>query len=372
MKNPFKIGIVNNDEDFCNRVKECKELLQYARSGSNVVLCSPRRYGKSSLVTMVLASLQKEGFLTAYIDLFPVSSERDFITRFATAVFKGIGRGADPKSFIEKLKDIFKSIRPTIEVGSDGYTISAKYDISGETGLLLDDLLEGLHNYVKRKKISACIVFDEFQEITELAQAKRIEGTLRSHIQFQKEIAYFYVGSKRRILQDMFNDKSRPFYKSAFFYPLKEISSEDFIPYIEQHFRKTGKSCSKNNACDLYQKVRGYPYYVQKLASIAWDLTEKECNHEIIIEAFNSLREAETIDFEGIWSSLSMTQKSVLKAIAREPISMPYARDYLEKNQLSVGGTQKAIKNLIAKDLIEKNNNNYRLTDPIMEAGLKL
>jgi len=372
MKNPFKINIVQSEEDFCNRAKERKELLQHARSGSNVVLCSPRRFGKSSLVTMVLADLQKEGFLTAYVDLFPISSERDFITRFAAAIFRGIGRGIDSRSFIEKAKGVFRHLRPTLEVTQDGYTISAQYDRSSGSDVPLDDLMEGLHGYVKKKKLSACIVLDEFQEITELPEAKKIEGVLRSHIQFQKEISYCYVGSRRRILQDMFNNKSRPFYKSAFFYFLKEIPAEDFIPYIVKLFAQTGKRCVENAAHDIYQKVRGYPYYVQKLASIAWDATDNECTSETIASAFHVLVQNEAVDFEGIWSGLFVTQKSVLKAIARESTSMPYARDYLEKNQLSIGGAQKAMKILLNKDLIEKiEDGNFRLTDPIMAEWLK-
>ncbi len=216
MKNPFNIGIVSNETDFCDRSKECSDLRQYALNGDNLLLYSPRRFGKSSLVTMVLADLKKEGFLTAYVDLFPVSSEEDFVTRFATALYKGIGGAVDPRSFMEKMKDVFSTLRPVVEMGPEGPSFSAKIDRSAGRAASLDDLMEGVHAYVKKSNVRACIVLDEFQEITELEQAKRVEGTLRSHMQFHQEIAYFFVGSRRRILHDMFNNRARPFYKSAF------------------------------------------------------------------------------------------------------------------------------------------------------------
>src|SRR3972149_2286695 len=99
--------------------------------------------------------------------------------------------------------------------------------------------------HVKKEGRRACIALDEFQEITELSEAKKIEGTLRSHIQFHKEIAYFYIGSRRRILNDMFSNKSRPFYKSGFSYTLKGVPKQDFVPYIESRFKGTGKVCPR-------------------------------------------------------------------------------------------------------------------------------
>ncbi len=371
MKNPFTLGIVRK-EDFCNREKELEDLLRFAKNGNHIVLFSPRRYGKSSLVTLALDLLGQEEFLTVYIDLFPVTSEQDFISRFSAGIFKGIGRGADPRSFLEKTGNLFKKLIPSIDVRPDGYSVSAKFDRSSEPGLLLDDLMDGLYRYVKDKKLRACIALDEFQEITELPESKRIEGILRSHIQFHKEIAYFYVGSRRGILNDMFLNKSRPFYKSAFLYTLHEISKGDFVSYIAKRFENTGKVCPSEIANQIYDVTRGYPYYVQKLASIVWDRTEKECNEQIIKEAYGHLIFIEGIDFEGIWSGLTLIQKSVLSAIAREPTTSPYSREFLENHRLSVGGTQRAIKVLFSKDLIEKDSQNkYRLTDPVMEEWLR-
>ena len=371
MRNPFTLGIVR-EKALCDRNKEIEDLLRYARNGENVVLFSPRRYGKSSLITAVLELLEREKFLTVYVDLFPISSQHDFVLRFSTGVFRGIGAGVDPRSLGERIATLFKRLVPSLEVKPDGYSLSVKFDRTDGLDLLLDDLLVGLYAYVTKKKVRACIALDEFQEITELPECKKIEGILRSHIQFHKEIAYFYVGSRRRILNDMFLNKSRPFYKSAFSYVLKEIPREDFVPHIAGRFRDTGKICPPEVAVEIYNLVRGYPYYVQKLASIAWDMTTRKCATEVTREAFRLLLTMEVIDFEGIWSGLTLVQKSVLKALAGEPTLSPYGREFLERHRLSVGGAQRAIKTLLSRDLIEKDpENRHRLTDPVMEGWLR-
>ena len=372
MSNPFTLRIAQR-EDFCDRKKETADLLTHARNCNNVVLFSPRRYGKSLLIKQLFDILQKDNFMTVYVDLFPISSERHFISRFSNAVLKGIGRGADPRSFIEKAGRIFKMIVPNIEVKPDGFNISAKFDNTLGADLLLDDLMEGLFDYVEKKKLKVCIAMDEFQEITELPESKKIEGILRSHIQAQKGIAYFYIGSRRRILHDMFSDKKRPFYKSAYSYMLKEIPRDDFVHYIEQKFNKTNKSCPEVVAGKIYDSVRGYPYYVQKLASIAWDITARSCTANMVSQSYNALLEIEAPDFEGIWSGLSLIQKSVLRAIAKEPTPSPYAREFLELHRLSLGGTQRAMQALLSKDIIEKDGQNkYRVTDPILGAWINI
>ena len=369
MRNPFILGLAEG-ENFCDREKELADLLQFARNGQKCVFYSPRRYGKSSMIKQVLATLEGEGFLTAYADLFPVTSERDVVNKISAAVFKGIGRGADPRTLAEKAAGLFGRLVPHVEITPEGVVFGVKFDSTLKPEILFDDLMEGTINYVRRHGVSACIVLDEFQEIMELPEAKKIEGTLRSHIQQHTEISYFFIGSRRRILLDMFTSKSRPFYKSAFNYTCGEIAKEDFVPFIVERFRKTGKTCPESAAARIYDTARGYPYYVQKLSSLCWDMTEEICDDETVAKAYRVLLRQESSDFESTWGGLALSQKSLLKALAGEPTASPFAKAFLERYHFSVGGVQKALKHLLSRDLIEKPQGVYRLTDPIFGAWL--
>jgi AAA+ ATPase superfamily predicted ATPase len=369
MRNPFNIGVAQEKEDFCNRIVEKEDLLGYARNAQKVVLYSPRRFGKSSLLYQVQKELGKEGVLNVYADFFSITSENEFINKFVSAVFRAAG-GADPRTLMKKLKNLFSHFIPSIEITQTGYKVSVKFDHDAKPDILLEDALEGIHAFSKRVKVNICIVLDEFQEIVNLQESKKIEGILREHIQRQKDVAYFFVGSRRRLLLDMFTDKSRPFYKSAFLYTLKEIPRDEFTAFLSHKFTKTGKKCYKEHAGLIYDLVRGYPYYVQKLAYQTWDITEKECDEEIIRRAHKLLVQIESVDFEGIWSGLTLVQRALLKAIAKQPTASLYNKAYLERHNLSIGGAQRAVETLFSRDLIEKIDNTIRLTDPIMAAWL--
>ena len=53
--NPFKFGTIVENEFFTDRKEECQMLKQKRDSENHIVLISPRRFGKSSLVQKVLS-----------------------------------------------------------------------------------------------------------------------------------------------------------------------------------------------------------------------------------------------------------------------------------------------------------------------------
>ena len=51
MENPFKFGTIVEDNYFTDRVKEVAYIGQFIQSANHLVIISPRRFGKSSVVT---------------------------------------------------------------------------------------------------------------------------------------------------------------------------------------------------------------------------------------------------------------------------------------------------------------------------------
>ena len=93
------------------------------------------------------------------------------------------------------------------------------------------------------------IVFDEFQEISELRESRQIEGILRSHIQTHENASYFFVGSRRRLLLEIFNEQKRPFYKSAINYALGPLPKDEAI--------RLSSVASNRQARDVQRKPPG-------------------------------------------------------------------------------------------------------------------
>jgi len=367
--NPFSLDLVTG-KDLFNRVKEKEELARYARSGGNVVLMSPRKSGKTFLVKELLAQLEQEGMIIAYVDLFSVVSVHDFIQKFWSALLCGFGNGIDPGTFIQKASDLFKHITSGFSLTRDDQPRwFIKLDHDDRFQETLGNILRDLYEYVQKEKVRACIVLDEFQEIANLKESKQLEGVLRGQIQFHHDISYIFVGSRRTKLREIFSDSRRPFYKSAFYYDLEAITKEEFTQYIIDKFESSGKICSQDAADLIYDRVRGYAYYVQKLSLLSWDLTDKVLDADFVDKvAFGRLIDSERYEFESIWDRLKTRNNRVLlRALADEPTSKPYAHDLLRRYSFSLGGIQTSMKALLADDIIEIDENGlYRITDPVL------
>ena len=93
MKNPFVYGETVSGENFCNRTQEIKELVADIKNCQNVIIFSPRRYGKTSLIKQVLQKVKAKGILTFYVDLYPAINKRKFIELYAGAISSGIPGG---------------------------------------------------------------------------------------------------------------------------------------------------------------------------------------------------------------------------------------------------------------------------------------
>lgn len=73
MKNPFKFGSLVDAPYFTDRVKELQYIKQFLNSENHLILISPRRFGKSSLVKKVsIVGLFSEASSKYFRDLWLV------------------------------------------------------------------------------------------------------------------------------------------------------------------------------------------------------------------------------------------------------------------------------------------------------------
>jgi len=370
MKNPFYLKPLPLTVPFCDREKEIDDLVRHAGNSTNVVLSSPRRYGKTSLVKRVQNILGKKGTIIVYVDYFGVTSVDEFVAKFASGIYSVI---YEKKSIWEKAVKIFKNLRPVIKPDPETGLVITVEIARGKSGIqLLEETMKGFGEFLKSGRIKCNVTFDEFQEITELKESKSIEGTMRSYIQDQQNVSYFFVGSRRRILSDIFNDRKRPFYKSAINYVLPPLPSKDTIKYLISLFAGSGKKCSAEIAQKIHTLSEGYPYYIQKLSYFIFDTAKDNINDKYFYEGLKQMLNEETPLFEMMLQNLRPGQISFLSALAKEPIMSPFTTEYLSKHYLgSLGGVQAAIKKLLEVDYIEKAPFGWKVVDPLFALWLR-
>lgn len=368
--NPFCFRELPLTAPFCNRKKEIQEIVSHSKNRANVVIFSPRRYGKTSLIKRIQERLKKENVIAIYIDFFGVDSIEDVAARLATKLYAFCYKNEGLLKKATRILSMWRFVmRPDPEYG---IALSVEPTARKRGGELLEETLSGFGRFIQDVNQSFSIAIGEFQEIVELKESLQIEGIMRSHIQTHGNASYLFVGSRRRILKDMFNERKRPFYRSAINYPLSPLPADEAALFIQVQFKKAGKNCPDRIAKKIVEKVSGYPYYIQRIPYSIFEVSGKNVTEDDYSSGFAKAINEEKLVYETMLQVLSPNQIKLLSALAEQPTDRPYAAEYISFFNLgSIGGIQGAMKKLINLDYIEKDSGIFRAVDPVFGIWLR-
>ena len=368
MRNPFTLTIAQGS-DFCNRTREKDLLCKNMRSGIHTVMYAPRRYGKSSLAAEVSTMLDDMTCIT--VDLFSITSPEDVAEKIYRGIVNALGgRAADKAAVASRIVSFFKRLRLSLEINPATTLPEFSVSLGQENAEAhLEEVITSLDRYCADEGIRVCLILDEFQEICELKERNKIEALLRGGMQTIKHVSFLMMGSRRTILRDMFEDKKRPFYKSSYVLPLSKIPAEEFVAFLIGKYTTHNKMLSEDEAREMISFADSYPYYVQKLAMIHFDLMGD--HPDALAYAKAQLIEMEATDYEGIFLGLTHHQKRLLRAVAKGKPANIYSQGFLVAHRLgSQGGVQTSLAKLTRLDLVERKDDVWRVVDPVLEKWL--
>ena len=372
MPNPFLIETIPPDSPFCDRQEEIERMRSCAESGTNLVLFSPRRYGKTSLAIRVQAMLAKEGYVTVYCQLFGVDSVHDAASRMGRSI---LGAVHARESFLKKGKRFLKyfaSFRPVFKPSEDGISVSVEPASDENPIELLERVLEELGEFAAGSGYRVNFVLDEFQEITRLKESAQIEGIMRGKIQGQK-VSYFFLGSRRGILLAMFSDRKRPFFQSAIHLELPPFPLPDITAFLGKLFSKAGRVCPERICREISVVVDQHPYYVQRLARKVFDLNKKRITEDSVAKALENIIDMERYAFEAVLSRLTLPQVRVIRTLAQYPSKELLSGEFIGRCGLPPSSIQFARDRLKTEDLIaqEKESGIWKVVDPVFSMWLE-
>ena len=368
----FVYGVAVSDYNFIGRERETKRLLDNFKGGINVILMSPRRLGKTSLVKHVCNKLDNKDIITVYLDIFGCKSEYDFYNKLTAEVLKQTASKSE--LWFEEAKEFLYRLTPKISFSPEPNSdFSISLGITPKTHTPEEVLQMAETIAIKRKKrIVICI--DEFQQIGEMANSKQIQARLRTVWQHQKHVSYCLFGSKHHLMSTIFLHRSMPFFQFGDTISLNKIATEDWVKYIVSHFADGKRTISHALAEEICKFTENYSAYVQQLAWLVFTLKEEgeTVNEDDVRQAENDLLATNDILFMQMIEPLSEFQLNFLRAIAlgiKKDFGLSEVRE--EYNLGSYSNITRLKTALLERDLIEKQNTELVITDPIFAKWLK-
>lgn len=371
MKSPFQYGTLVDKENFVNRVEERKQLKELLGSGINVMLISPRRWGKSSLVKVAMDELMHEDkqVRVCYIDAFSIKTESEFYRIFAREVIACAASTLEKR--LEDVRHFLKTVSPSITLKStptDTMSFDLKFELEERDVM---EILKLPEKIAIAKSIRLIVCIDEFQQLAQLSGYRDLEGKMRSVWQKQQQVSYCFYGSKRHMMLDIFNNSSNPFYRFGQVLFLQKIKKEEWVPFIVNAFKRTNKEISKEQAEQLCDIVKCHSWYLQQLCYFVWSGTSDKVTDETIEMRTRQLIDTNMPMFMNDTENLTAAQTAMLRAVANGEYrlnSIPVVRKY------ELGSAQTITRNkrmLTERDFIEKEGELYVFSDPVFELWFK-
>ncbi|MCX6335306.1 MAG: ATP-binding protein [Bacteroidia bacterium] len=366
-ENPFRYGIAVDDPYFADREQELKDYSKWLTTGQSLVVYSPRRYGKTSLMLKILKKLKQEGYHTVYIDFFRVTSRHRFAELYYSEILKQMPSW---QKTIKKLYSLTKRIRPVISVDEQGIpVVSLKFEErpGSEELTELFDLPQKLSD-----KKGWIIVFDEFQEINKL-NGDSFEKEMRASLIHHTNVGYAFLGSKMHMLLNMFTRENRAFYQFGKITELRKLPVEIMVEYLQSGYKKTGIDIKEGIASGIINTCEAIPHYIQYLASAAWEeaVESKAGIDDIILgKAIQKIIINQAEYFTSQYERLTLHQQNVLKAISSENENIFNAGFTVKYNLNAISSVQRSTERLLAEGILVRQQNAYFFTDPFFKMWL--
>ena len=275
------------------------------------------------------------------------------------------------EKILSSLKKYVKSIKPTLEMGSDGVKLVLEPSMHVSATENICEALQILNAVLEKNRQKAVLLMDEFQEVERVAKDQGIEGAIRHVVQETKNFSVIFSGSKRHLLKSMFNDRNKPLYRLCDEIALERIGAKEYEPFLKPFsLQKWNKVLSENAFMQLMVCTERHPYYVNALLRVLF-LHKTLPDKEDVVTEWLKLAERKKEDLFHETDTLSIVQRKLLIAIAKGPTQEFTSKDFLSAHKLAASTVIKNLNNLMAEDFIEKIHGHYSPVDPLLKTVIE-
>jgi len=361
-KNPFKFGSIVEEPYFTNRLEEIRKVNDALNSANHLIIISPRRYGKTSLIIKTVKKTKRPYIL---LDLQLITTPQDFASQLLKRVYRVYP--------FQKIKDLIKNFRITPQITLNPATneidVSYKPLALNSEQTAIEDVLNLIEN-LGSSKAKPVVILDEFKEIKRIG--KDTDRLLHSIMQHHQNINYVFLGSQESLIREIFEKKKSPFYHFGYLFPLGKIPYDEFLAYLSNNFKKITKDYNPLSV-KLLEKTKCHPYYTQQLAFTSWQLLLNNSTIENPVEmAVDEIIRYHDIDYERLWNTLNRTDMKLLIGMSLSDNS-PLSEEFSKLHDMGASSTVfSSLKRLMQSGFIIKSTAGYEIDDPFFKQWIKV
>jgi len=354
MKNPFPVSGYFGPSTFCDRIQELTWIENQMQGGVPAVIIGIRRLGKTGLIKHYFRKLDKTGKEKGiFIDLQGTTTLNGLIEKLAVGIST-----AFPEKNHQKLWNAILSFRPNISF--DPLTGSPQIGFDFKTTTEAKKGLGSLLALLSKQKIDVVLAFDEFQEIANYTDLN-MEGIIRSEMQSFPSLRYLFSGSKTHLLNQMFQEGSRPFFGGVQKLYLAKLNNEIYSKFILKKFERAEMKIDVRQVEDILNWTQTHTYYTQYICNQIFVETKDRLSAKHLDQIKWRILQVSKQDFFQLRDIISKGQWRLLVAIAKEEhLYQPTSTRIMDKYKLNTPrAIIKALSTLLDKQLIYQEFNDH-------------
>jgi hypothetical protein len=339
--------------------------------GIHVIVLSPRRYGKTSLVQSALRRFRARGGRAGYADLIRATSEHEVAAEILTATVNGVLRR--PRRAARSLEEVISRLRvtPSVTVTTEGHVTFAFEPAVARRAWqqILDDALDLLADAARHGPVA--LALDEFQQVAEIGAG--IGGAFKAAADRLANVSLVFAGSHQSVMERLTRTRGAPLYGMGEVLTLGIVPRAEIVEYLRRRARSAGKPLTKAGAELLFERAGGIPNDVQWLAHSAFEHASGDAIDEQAIDTgLAAIVARQSSSFAERFEVLAPSQQRTLKALAESPVEHVYARSFLDRvGVANANAVRKALAALARAELVERGGGAWRLTNPFLRAWLR-
>jgi uncharacterized protein len=333
------------------------DLIERVTERRVTALLGPRRYGKTSALREVEATMVDAGSTVVWLDLYELSSWSDLAARLDDGLVMAGATGN------RAIADFAAALQ--LRLGVINIELRKPERQRPDPMLVVQQQLDVLTSAAQRTP--TILIVDEFAGIARIDGAA---GLLRTKLQRSYQIlGMLFAGSEPSTMELLFADQAQPFYGQADIVTIAALSDPEVAAVVSGGFRSTGRDPGVL-ASRIAEFTGGHPQRVMQLADASWRRTPSgaAATDEIWAGALDDVRRSTASGFERLFSSFETGEKLVLRVVASGGALFGAAADFVG---LSRGGATHARQTLLGRGHLHVRDGRLELVDPVFSDWIR-
>jgi hypothetical protein len=369
VRNPFHYGTPVTGEQFAGRQAELKAITARMRDGINLVVLSPRRYGKTSLLLRAAAELEAAGAAVVSVNVLRCRDLPVFAAQLLSAAY-GV-RGGRWRRLRQAVPEFLKRFRVAPSVSFDGEQPRFGFAATltrEDADAVVADVYELLAELAKRHP--AVLILDEFQALPDLGA--HLPALLKALADQHPEVSLVVAGSKRHLMERLVVHADAPLYGMAEHFAIDGLPVDVMVEFLVRRAAAGGKTMRPEAAARIVELAGPVPNDIQHLAYETFEVAGKRIGPTDVDAGMVLAVEHEASLHADRFEGLPPGQRRVVAQLAAAPADQPTAGEFVRAVRLSSpSSVSRALGALLAADVVVRRGGSYRVADPFFAAWLR-